>query len=134
MAGIAFALDEAAPPLEALFPGAANPWFRVPAERRGLYHALAVLSGNFSAFVWNEVAQTFQAEFPDAPPGALAFYLRGVVDRFEESPTGSMTGPVARRDALSVRANLSALAGAPRLEALYKAFLAEAWPDFRGPR
>jgi len=65
-----------------------------------------------------------------APDAVLAGYLAGVVERFRESPLDSMTGPVARRDRASVEANLAALAGEPRLTALYQAFLSSAWPDF----
>lgn len=130
MAKIAFAREEGAPPLSSILPGAANPEFVVKAGDRAFYHALAVLSGNFAAHLWNETASAFAARFGLAPDAVLAGYLAGVVERFRESPLDSMTGPVARRDRASVEANLAALAGEPRLTALYQAFLSSAWPDF----
>ena len=42
-----------------------------------------------------------------------------------------MTGPVARRDERTVAVNLKSLEGAPRLVALYRAFLSSAWEDYR---
>ena len=129
MAGIAIAREEGAPPFAEVLPGAGNPEIVVRAEDRAYYHALAVLSGNFAAHIWNEAARGFAARFGVSPETILSSYLAGVVDRFRENPLDSMTGPVARRDALSVAANRAALAGEPRLKALYEAFLASAWPE-----
>jgi predicted short-subunit dehydrogenase-like oxidoreductase (DUF2520 family) len=127
---IAFARQENAPPLGDVFPGADNPTFVVADKDRAFYHALAVLAGNFPAAVWNEIAK-IAAERLKIEPQALAFYLSGVVERFAESPYASMTGPVARRDAATVEANLKALQTAPHLRALYEAFLDLSWPDLR---
>ncbi|MBB5519468.1 DUF2520 domain-containing protein [Amphiplicatus metriothermophilus] len=129
-ARVAFARQEGAPPLGSLVPGAKNPEFVVPDADRAFYHALAVLSGNFAAFLWNETAKAFSGRLSGAPANILAGYLHGVVDRFAESPFDSLTGPIARRDRATVEANLAALAREPRLAGLYRAFLAAAWPDF----
>ncbi|MEE2692482.1 MAG: DUF2520 domain-containing protein [Pseudomonadota bacterium] len=130
---IAFARQEGAPPLREIIPGAPNPEFAVADRDRAYYHALAVLSGNFAAYLWNETAKGLAGRLGLKPEEVLAGYLEGVVARFAESPFDSLTGPVARRDRASAEANLAALAGEPRLEALYRAFLASAWPDFGGP-
>ncbi len=133
MARIAIAREENTPPFASILKGAGNPEFIVRGEDRAYYHALAVLSGNFAAHLWNETAKGFAARFGPPPEEILGSYLAGVVDRFRESPFDSLTGPVARRDAQTVAANLGALAGEPRLKALYEAFLASAWPDRSGP-
>ncbi len=129
MAGIAIAREAGAPPFAAILPGAANPEFELRAEDRAFYHALAVLSGNFAAHLWNESAKVFAARFGIPPETVMGAYFSGVVDRFRENPYDSLTGPVARRDVLTVRANLAALAGAPALKQLYEAFLSSAWPE-----
>ncbi len=126
---IAIAREEAAPSFASIFPGAQNPELVVRAEDRPYYHALAVLSGNFAAHIWNETANGFASRFGLPPEEILSSYLSGVVDRFRESPFTSMTGPVARHDERTVEANLAALSGDPRLRALYIAFLDSAWPD-----
>ncbi|MGE0181958.1 MAG: DUF2520 domain-containing protein [Parvularculaceae bacterium] len=130
MGRIAIAREEGAPPFSDLLPGAANPEFVVKGADRPFYHALAVLSGNFAAHLWNETASAFADRFDLAPETVMTSYLVGVVDRFQERPLDSLTGPVARRDRASVAANLDALAAEPRLKALYEAFLASAWPDW----
>lgn len=132
MGRIAIAREDGAPALASILPGATNPEFVVRAADRAYYHALAVLSGNFAAHLWNETAKGFSARFGLPPEEILGSYLAGVVDRFQESPFDSLTGPVARRDAETVAANLAALAGEPRLKALYEAFLESAWPDRPG--
>ena len=133
MSRVAIAREEGAPPFSSTLPGAANPEFVVRAADRPYYHALAVLSGNFAAHVWNETAKGFAARFGLPAEEILGSYLAGVVDRFRESPFDSLTGPIARRDAQTVDANLAALARDPRLKALYQAFLDSAWPGRSGP-
>lgn len=126
---IAIAREPGAASFAQILPGADNPEFVVGDEDRALYHALAVVSGNFAAHLWNETAAAVAARLGPEAGGALGPYFASVVDRFRESPLSSLTGPVARRDSATIRANLAALAGEPRLQALYRAFLASAWPD-----
>ena len=131
-----------------VFPGMENRVFSVSHEDRAYYHALAVLSGNLTAFIWNETAKAFRERF-SADGGAepslvLKAYFESIVARFAEAPEGSMTGPLARRDRSSVEANLAALdsararladerPGRADLSPLYRAYLAAAWPDFSKP-
>ncbi len=129
MGAIPIAVEEAAPSFDSLFTGAPNPVFTVKREDRAFYHAIAVLTGNFAAHIWNEAATALEKRLPELPPALLAPYLAGVVNRFEESPTASITGPIARRDAETAAANLKSLKGAPQLEALYSAFVQSAWPE-----
>lgn len=130
LARIGIARDRGAPPFAAILPGATNPEIEIDPQDRAYYHALAVLTGNFAAHLWNRAAGAFETRLGAAAAPLLAPYLRGVVDRFEESPTDSLTGPVARRDRDTVLANLQSLDGEPALKALYEVFLRSAWPDF----
>lgn len=130
MRTIVFARERGSLPLRALIPALGNPEIEIDAADRAYYHALAVLSGNFPAFLWNVAAARYRERFPDLPPDALATYFSGLVDRFREQPESSYTGPVARRDKGTVAANLEALKGDPKLDALYGAFLAGAWPEW----
>lgn len=129
-ARIAFARQAGAPPLPEIFPGADNPEFVVDDRDRAFYHALAVVSGNFATFLWNAAAKEGAARLALDPARHLAPYFKSLIDRFVESPFYSLTGPVARREAATVQANLDALAAAPELRAAYLAFLARAWPEF----
>lgn len=132
MSRISIAREKGTPAFATLFPGAENPEIEISAADRPYYHALAVLSGNFAAYLWNETAKGLAERFGLAPENILAPYLEGVVDRFREAPFGSMTGPVARRDHRTVEANLSALERDPGLKRLYLAFLESAWPGWKG--
>ncbi len=125
---IAIAREPGATPFAEIIPGANNPEFAVAAADRAFYHALAVVSGNFAAHLWNETAAAFAERLGPGGREILSAYFSSLVDRFRESPLSSMTGPVARRDAGTVEANLKALESSPRLRALYQAFLESAWP------
>lgn len=125
---IAIAREPSALSFAELLPGARNPEFVVRNEDRAFYHALAVISGNFAAHLWNETAAAFSERLGPDAGAVMGAYFDSIVDRFRESPAASLTGPVARRDAATVKANLDALEGAPRLQALYRAFLDSAWP------
>lgn len=130
MKEIAFACEPSAPSFAQVFPGAANAYFTVEAKDRARYHALAVLSGNLAAFIWNEAAKDFAALSGMPAEKVMGGYLTGVVDRFVENPADSMTGPVVRQDRTTVMKNLAGLEGAPKLKTLYEAFIKTAWPDF----
>ena len=129
-ATIAIAQETNAPPFAEVVPGAKNPTFVVNAADRAYYHALAVISGNYAAHIWNLVAERFEGRFAANAGDALTPYFRSIVARFEETPLYSMTGPIARKDAPTVAANLQSIASEPELEDLYKEFLAKAWPAY----
>lgn len=131
---IAIAREPGAPPFAAIVPGANNPEFTVADEDRAFYHALAVVSGNFAAHLWNETALAFRGRLGPDGGEILGAYFESVVDRFTESPDASLTGPVARRDGATVAANLEALKANPKLHALYEAFLKSVWPDWGSKR
>lgn len=130
MRGIVFARQEGAPSFAEIVPGAPNHEFVVADADRAYYHALAVLSGNFAAFLWNETASGLAGRLKIAPETVLSGYFFSIVERFRESPYDSLTGPVTRHDAATVEANLDALAADPKLAGLYRAFLRAAWPNF----
>lgn len=134
MGSVIIAREKGSPPFATVLPGATNPELELSAEERALYHAFAVISGNFAAHLWNETAKAMKGRFGLPPEDILRGYLSGIVDRFAESPLDSLTGPAARKDRESVEANLAALSDEPRLLSLYCAFLASAWPAFERER
>ncbi len=127
---IAFACPSAGPAFNEIFPNAPNPHFEIAEKDRARYHALAVLSGNLVSYIWNETAKDF-ASLSSAPSERIMeSYLNSIVERFVENPTNSLTGPIARRDRVTVNRNLAGLSNSPELKKLYEAFLETAWPDF----
>ena len=131
MARIAFACPQDGPSFSDVFEGAPNPHFKIADKDRARYHALAVLSGNLASYLWNETAKEIAGFAGMAPEKIMSSYLGSIVDGFVDNPTASLTGPVARRDAKTVAANLASLKGDPKLHALYLAFLAAAWPEYK---
>jgi len=129
---IAIAREQGAAPFADILPGALNPEFVVRDEDRAFYHALAVVSGNYSAHLWNQAAAAFAARIDPNAGAILGAYFDSIVARFRESPFASMTGPIARRDRTTVEANLEALDRDPSLKGLYRAFLESAWPESGG--
>jgi hypothetical protein len=130
MRTVVFVRERGDPPLSTMVPGLKNPEIEIDGEDRAYYHALAVLGGNFPAFLWNVTAAAFRERFPNLPADALATYFASLVERFREDPINSYTGPVARRDRGTVEANLAALKEDPKLDSLYRTFLASAWPEW----
>ncbi len=127
---IAFACDKHGPTFSEIFPQLSNTTFVIEKEERALYHALAVLSGNFASFLWNQSAKEFDHISNGNVADIMGPYLESVLARFKETPFNSLTGPMARRDRASVEANRAALETNPELKKLYEAFLANAWPDY----
>ena len=93
--------------------------FDIRDESRVLYHAGAAMASNFLVTLYRAAARL--VESAGAPPEALLPLMQRTIDnRFE------LTGPIARGDASTVEAHLSAIRqAAPDLEALYRA-MAEA--------
>jgi predicted short-subunit dehydrogenase-like oxidoreductase (DUF2520 family) len=93
--------------------------FEVADADRTLYHAAAVIGGNFLVTL-HEVATRLLAEV-GAPPEAIVPLMRRTIENGYE-----LTGPIARGDWSTVEAHLAALAERdPELVPLYRA-LAEA--------
>ncbi|WP_425409185.1 DUF2520 domain-containing protein [Hyphococcus sp.] len=130
MKEIAFACSPSAPAFETVFPGLPNRNFIIKESDRARYHALAVLAGNLPAFIWNNALKELSSLADTPAEDIIESYLTSIIERFAENPTGSMTGPVARRDRTTVTRNLQGLEGAGDLKRLYEAFLDAAWPDF----
>jgi predicted short-subunit dehydrogenase-like oxidoreductase (DUF2520 family) len=112
----------------------------VAAAEKARYHTALVLASNGRmALDAAAVRLLHEAGLDEAQALAL---LRPLTARTEENlrsatPAHALTGPVARGDARTVRSQLDALAGRPRLLALYRAlgmFLLDLVPAaVRGP-
>jgi 2-dehydropantoate 2-reductase len=118
---IPFIQEENAPPLKELIPELPNDVYTISAASKGLYHALSVLSGNFSAFLWKHAMDLFEEKL-QLPREVLFSYLRGVTENLEETGGTSLSGPLVRKDRLTVEKNLAALEG-DRYRDIYQAFV-----------
>jgi predicted short-subunit dehydrogenase-like oxidoreductase (DUF2520 family) len=85
--------------------------FRLPDDRKPLYHAAAVFSSNYLVAVEGLAERLFRAAGLEDPVELFAPLARATLDHvLEEGPAAALTGPAVRGDAGTVRRNLEALA------------------------
>lgn len=98
--------------LSQLLPLLPNPSFAIPAEKKALYHAHCVMSGNFSVLLWEKFFADLKDEF-GIPPSAAKPYLKQIAENLLDVADGKtpsvLTGPLARGDYETVTKNLNAL-------------------------
>lgn len=94
---IPFIIEKEGPSFESLLPGIANPHYAIDAHKKAYYHALCVMSSNFTAILWNklfnELEQTFEIPFEAALP-----FLQQTLTNLEKNPQNALTGPLIRND------------------------------------
>ena len=98
--------------------------FEVPGDRR-LYHAAAVMAGNFATVLLGDAASLLEAAgvSRDEAAGILApLALASIEQAARRGTSAALTGPFARGDLGVVEGHLAAIAEAsPDLERLYRA-------------
>lgn len=98
----------------------------VPGDRR-LYHAAAVMAGNFATVLLGEAARALVAAgvAPDVAAGALLPLALRSIDNVRHGASRALTGPVTRGDEATLDAHRRALeeAGLSEVRALYDALL-----------
>ncbi|MFI4938609.1 MAG: DUF2520 domain-containing protein [Candidatus Berkiellales bacterium] len=117
---IPFILENEGPILSELLPGLPNPWYLIPKELKTFYHALCVLSGNFSCILWqkffNELVNTFQLPAEVGIP-----YLKQIFHNIMINPDTAVTGPLIRKDHATIDSHLKALQQDPFFK-IYQSF------------
>lgn len=117
---IPFILESGGTPFHQLLPGLPNPSFTIPAADRPYYHALCVMAGNFSTILWLKLFDELQGRF-GIPASAAHPYLAQITVNLLTHAGRALTGPFARGDSETIRANLKALEGDP-FHGVYSAF------------
>lgn len=118
---IPFILDDAAPDFSRLLPGLPNPYWRLDAALKPKYHALCVLSGNFSCLLWQKLCHSFKQEL-NLPPEFMVPYLQQITKNLVENPQTALTGPLVRHDVTTIEKNLAALEADP-FRLVYESFV-----------
>lgn len=106
--------------LQSLFPWLKNKYQILMPEELPLYHGLCVSLGNISQILWQQAFKEFSELNLRAPQ--LEPFLKQSLKNFLEQPDQALTGPMARNDTTTIRANLKALKSSPLLD-FYKAAL-----------
>ena len=118
---IPFIVDDHAPDFSSLLPGLPNIHVRLSSEKKAKYHALCVLSGNFSCILWQKLFDTFSNEF-NIPSSFAHPYLMQQIQNLLLHPQSALTGPLVRQDHSTIENNLKALEGDP-FQLIYKSFV-----------
>ena len=90
-----------------LFSDFPNSVVSIPAESKPLYHALCVMSCNFPQIIWANTVRQF--EELGIGTKALRPLLSATLDNSLNIPGGSITGPLARNDQLTMDKNIQSL-------------------------
>ena len=109
--------DTQGPSLFEAFP---NPVCSIPADRKPLYHALCVMSCNFPQIIWRDTVKQF--EQLGIAADSLSALLSVTVENALTIPGGSVTGPLARHDTLTIEKNMQSL-GSDAERELYQSFV-----------
>jgi predicted short-subunit dehydrogenase-like oxidoreductase (DUF2520 family) len=114
---IPFVTEKSGPAFAKLLPGLPNAHFEIPVEQKPLYHALCVLSSNFSTLLWDKFFDgAKQLGIPhDAAHAYFASSARNICGE------RAFTGPLARGDKKTMHANITALRG-DKFAHVYKTF------------
>lgn len=118
---IPFILEAESPPFSELLPGLNNPSFSVKSELKAFYHALCVLSGNFTVLLWQKFFKELENTF-QIPKKVSHVYLEQIMLNLQLDDQFALTGPLARGDQTTIDANLQALKNDP-FQKIYQAFL-----------
>lgn len=113
--------------LSDLLPGLPNESFKISAEKKALYHAYCVMSGNFTTLLWEKFFSDLKIEL-GIPSAAAVAYLKQIAANLIEVAEGrspsAVTGPLVRGDLETVSKNLDALdKNFDRYAGIYRAFL-----------
>jgi predicted short-subunit dehydrogenase-like oxidoreductase (DUF2520 family) len=118
---IPFICEKNAPSFDALLPGLSNPHFVISREDKSFYHAMCVLSGNFTVMLWKKYF--YELEEKLQIPKQYAYpYLQQIMRNILEDSEKALTGPLIRGDVKTIEEHLTALQG-DSYQKVYRAFL-----------
>jgi len=103
-----------------IFPTLNNPSHSINPDEKPFYHALCVLSGNFSTILWQKLFREFESRLK-IPSSIAQPYLEQMTRNLLAQPNLALTGPLQRRDQVTIEKNLSALEG-DAFQDIYQAF------------
>lgn len=105
---IPWIIEETAPSFETLFPQFLNPYFSIQKDKKAYYHALCVMSNNFTTLLWQKFFKVMEGEF-DIPKQHLIPILQQSLKNIETDHEAALTGPLKRGDRETIKKNLEAL-------------------------
>lgn len=107
---IPFVVDKDVQKFHKFFPTLKNKVHPINPEQKALYHALCVLSGNFTTVLWSALSKEMQKKL-QLPPDILNAYLRQTAENTLKNQFAALTGPLVRGDQKVIERHLNILKG-----------------------
>ena len=107
--------------MSGLIPGLKNTASYLSDKKKALYHAHCVMAGNFPIILWSQAFEELGKM--QIPEDAFFFYLQKNLENFESLKALALTGPLQRKDKLTIQKNIKALGESSPEAKLYKAFV-----------
>jgi predicted short-subunit dehydrogenase-like oxidoreductase (DUF2520 family) len=111
-----------------IFPQLKNPSFSIDKELKPLYHSLCVMGGNFTTILWQKLFSDFEEKL-GLPKEAAQPFLKSIFSNINTDLDHSLTGPLQRKDFLTIEKNINSLTEDPFID-VYKAFTNIYVPEF----
>lgn len=102
-----------------LFPALSNKSYEIDKDEKVFYHAMCVLSGNFTAFIWKYFFEYLKSQ--NISESAAKVYLKMVAENLMRNDN-PLSGPIQRNDEKVIEKHIDALNGSP-MRNIYLAFL-----------
>lgn len=109
---IPFIVDKGVENFSNFFPTLKNRTYQINEERKSFYHAMCVLSGNFTTVMWSALAKEMNTQL-QLPHDILNLYLQKVAENTLKHQMDALTGPLARGDQKVIETHLRILQGTP---------------------
>jgi predicted short-subunit dehydrogenase-like oxidoreductase (DUF2520 family) len=119
---VPFVIDHDAPDFKELFPDFSNSHSRLNKASKAKYHALCVLSGNFSCMLWQKLFNDLETDCL-LPKNIAHAYLQQQTQNLLDHPERALTGPLVRGDVATIEKNLAALVD-DEFQQVYASFVA----------
>ena len=116
-----FVGDEKTPSLTQILPGFPNRLVRISSRNKNYYHALCVMSANFSTILWKKFFFELKEKL-GLPENVVYPFLEKVTHNLINYSEDSLTGPLVRGDHETIEKDLHALKGDSFLE-VFEIFL-----------
>ncbi len=113
-------------PFEEILPGLPNPSYPIRPEDKPYYHALCVMSGNFTTLLWQKMSEGLKSL--GLPAEIQEPYRQRIFQNLQSNVSEALTGPLARKDLKTVLANDRALTHDP-YQKIYRAFTEVHFPE-----
>ncbi len=117
---ITFVHEKGKTSFKELFPNLPNRSEALDYRDKSLYHALCVLSGNFTTMLWQKTFTDF-GEKLNLDPEILRPYMEQTFENLKNDWQNALTGPLARKDSHTINRNIESLTG-DDYQNVYRAF------------